>query len=164
MLEDHGLSCPFVETLLDLLDLYTHHKASTAVGQSHVLEDFISVRIILNQEASAEKYPRHAHNIENKTVTNGVKAVNGSSSTKEARDSRSLSSPIDDSLRDLRSPQSSLFINGHNSHGKPGLREGTVRFMLDPERARDEKQAVAEFFKVEEEEYEVEVERDRRKA
>ena len=45
---------------------------------------------------------------------------------------------------------------------KPGLRDGTVRFMLDPERARNEKAAVAEFFKVEEEEYEEEVERGRK--
>jgi CTD kinase subunit beta len=35
--------------------------------------------------------------------------------------------------------------------------------MLDPERARDEKNLVAEYFKVEEEEYEVEVERERKK-
>lgn len=42
---------------------------------------------------------------------------------------------------------------------QPGLREGTVRFMLDPERARDEKQAVADFFRPEEEEVEIEVER-----
>ncbi len=34
--------------------------------------------------------------------------------------------------------------------------------MLDPERARNEKMAVAEFFSVEEEEYEEEVERRRR--
>lgn len=40
-------------------------------------------------------------------------------------------------------------------------RDGTVRFMLDGERARDEKNLVAEYFKVEEEEYEVEVERER---
>lgn len=57
---------------------------------------------------------------------------------------------------------------------KPGLKEGTVRFMLDPQRARDEKDHVAEFFELEEEEYEVEVpaqrarererERDRRRV
>ena len=51
----------------------------------------------------------------------------------------------------LQSPQS---VNGAS---KPGLKEGTVRFMLDPQRARDEKDAVKEFFRVEEEEVEVEV-------
>ena len=40
----------------------------------------------------------------------------------------------------------------------------TIRFMLDAERARDEKAAVAEYFKMEEEEYEVEIERERRRV
>jgi CTD kinase subunit beta len=52
--------------------------------------------------------------------------------------------------------------NGMTPQSKPGVREGTIRFMLDPERARNEKVAVAEFFSVEEEEYEEEVERRRR--
>lgn len=52
--------------------------------------------------------------------------------------------------------------NEMTPQSKPGVREGTIRFMLDPERARNEKMAVAEFFSVEEEEYEEEVERRRR--
>lgn len=60
-------------------------------------------------------------------------------------------------MRDITSPTA-------NGGSKPGLKEGTVRFMLNPQRARDEKNAVAEFFKVEEEEYEVEVERERRRV
>ncbi|KAK4692352.1 CTD kinase subunit beta, partial [Lecanoromycetidae sp. Uapishka_2] len=91
-----------METLLDLLDLYTHHQNSTLVGPQHALETFIGIRIALNQEAS----------------------------TKGAT--------------------------------KPGLKEGTVRFMLDPQRAAEEEKTVAEFFKVEEEEYEVEVKIERK--
>ena len=63
-----------------------------------------------------------------------------------------------------RSPQEVVPVNGTPSNGKPGLRDGTVRFILDPDRVRDEKNAVAEFFKEEEEEYEVEVERQRRRV
>lgn len=55
-------------------------------------------------------------------------------------------------------------VTGTPVQGKPGLKEGTVRFMLDPERARDEKHTVAEFFKMDEEEYEVEVENDQRRV
>ena len=47
------------------------------------------------------------------------------------------------------------------SKGRAGVKDGTVRFMLDPERARDEKSVVSEYFHVEEEEYVVEVERRR---
>lgn len=46
---------------------------------------------------------------------------------------------------------------------RAGVNNGTIRFMLDPQRARDEKNTVSEYFKVEEEEYEVEVERERRR-
>lgn len=54
---------------------------------------------------------------------------------------------------------------------KPGLREGTVRFMLDAGKAREEKMWVEDYFKVVEEEYTIEVpvekargERDRRRG
>lgn len=150
----------FAETLLDLLDLYTHHRAASVVGQEHVLDTFIGIRIALNQEASANRYPRHTQNSKRKPFTNGIKAANGVRDSKEAapRDgSRSLTSPRDDLSKELRSPQSAASVNGVSK--QPGLRDGTVRFMLDPERARDEKQSVAEFFRVEEEEYEVEIER-----
>lgn len=47
-------------------------------------------------------------------------------------------------------------INGSSAH-KPGLKDGTVRFMLDPQRAKEEQYTVSEFFNVEEEEYESEI-------
>ena len=154
-----------LETLLDLLDLYTHYKSSTVVGHDHALEDFISIRIALNQEASTNRYSRYTQG-PRKQLTNGVKAVNGISKHKGAKDSRSALSPLADQDKDPRAPSSVGLVNGLPSHGKHGVKDGTVRFMLDPERARSEKQAVADFFKVEEEEYEVEVEveRERRRV
>lgn len=149
-----------IETLLDLLDLYTHYKSSTVVGHDHALEHFIAIRITLNQEASANQYPRYTEG-PRKQVTNGTKATNGTMKTKGGRESRSLSSPMDDQIKDLRDPSNLGVVNGLTNHGKHGVKDGTVRFMLDPERARGEKKAVAEFFKVEEEEYEVEVEVER---
>lgn len=148
-----------LETLLDLLDLYTHHRASTIVGQDHALETFISIRIALNQEASANKYPRHFQSHKKRSITNGAKAANGIMDSKAKKPVTPTTSPRDESLRDITSPTA-------NGGSKPGLKEGTVRFMLNPQRARDEKNAVAEFFKVEEEEYEVEVEveRERRRV
>ena len=146
-----------LETLLDLLDLYTHHRASTIVGQDHALETFISIRIALNQEASANKYPRHFQSHKKKYITNGAKAANGIVDSKAKNPITPITSPRDESLRDTTSPTA-------NGGPKPGLKEGTVRFILNPQRARDEKNAVAEFFKVEEEEYEVVVERERRRV
>ncbi|KAL8765240.1 MAG: hypothetical protein Q9209_007633 [Squamulea sp. 1 TL-2023] len=151
-----------METLLDLLDLYTHHRSSTIVGQDHALEGFISIRIALNQEASAKKLPRFALSNREKATTKDV-ITNG---VKEKKDSQGLTSPRSiASPKDIKSPQpiGLTSVTGTPVQGKPGLKEGTVRFMLDPERARDEKHTVAEFFKMDEEEYEVEVENDRKR-
>lgn len=147
-----------IETLLDLLDLYTHHRTTTVVGVDHILDTFINIRIVLNQEASANRYPRYTQSIKKKTSSNGSKnpTTNGTRDHREAAP-KSVVSPREDLSKELRSPQSAVSANGGLRH--PGLREGTVRFMLDPQRARDEKQAVAEFFRPEEEEYEIEVER-----
>lgn len=145
------------ETLLDLLDLYTHYRASTIVGQDYPLEAFISVRIALNHEASANKYPRYFQSHKQISISNGAKAANGVIDSKVKKPITPITSPRDGSLRDITSPTA-------NGGSKPGLKEGTVRFMLNPQRARDEKDTVAEFFKVEEEEYEIEVERERRRV
>ena len=146
------------ETLLDLLDLYTHHRASTLVGQDYSLETFINIRITLNQEASAQKYPRYTETATKKHLSNGAKPTNGVSKTKKIQPNPRDESVIDPSLHSLV-PSTAT---GMTPQSKPGVREGTIRFMLDPERARNEKVAVAEFFKVEEEEYEEEIQRGRR--
>ena len=143
-----------------MLDLYTHQRASTAVGPEHALEQFISIRITLNQEASTQSFPRFTETPLKKAKANGAKATNGV----DHKDKKSVLSPRDDPIKSVRSPQEVVPIDATPSNGKPGLRDGTVRFMLDPERVRDEKHAVAEFFKVEEEEYEVEIERERRRV
>ena len=148
------------ETMLDLLDLYTHHRGSTIVGLQHPVESFINLRIVLNQEASAHNYPRFTAGPANKTEPNGLKATNGGS------DKKHIQSPVDDPIKSIRSPQEIVSTNGTGTptQGKPGLRDGTVRFMLDAERAREERHAVSEFFKAEMEEYEVEIERERKRV
>ena len=148
------------ETMLDLLDLYTHHRGSTIVGLQHPVESFINIRITLNQEASANRYPRFTEGPSNKHEPNGLKATNG------GPEKKAVQSPVDDPIKSIRSPQEIVSTNGTATptQGKPGLRDGTVRFMLDAERARDERHAVSEFFKVEMEEYEVEIERERKRV
>ncbi|KAL8640984.1 MAG: hypothetical protein Q9228_002157 [Teloschistes exilis] len=148
-----------METLLDLLDLYTHHRASTIIGQDYALEKFINMRIALNQEASAEDAPRYTQSNRKNGLTNGTTS-NGVKEPKNSSSPREITTP-----KDIKSPQplGLTSVTGTPVQGKPGLKEGTVRFMLDPERARDEKHTVADFFKMEEEEYEVEVENDRRR-
>ena len=87
-----------------------------------------------------------------------TKANGGAKSSNGAKKGpQTPTSPNNNLPKDFTSPMSA------NGASKPGLKEGTVRFMLDPQRARDEKEAVKEFFKVEEEEYEIEVPRESRR-
>lgn len=84
--------------------------------------------------------------------------LNGSGGkTSNGKGPQTPTSPRDVTVKDLTSPTS-----GNNAN-KPGLKDGTVRFMLDPQRAKDEKEAVGKFFTVEEEEYEVMVPKENRR-
>ncbi|MCJ1288325.1 RNA polymerase II C-terminal domain kinase beta subunit [Xylographa opegraphella] len=150
-----------METLLDLLDLYTHHRTLTTVGQEYPIETYIAIRITLNQEASANDYPRYTNSVMKRSLTNATKVANG---TKDTRSAKSPLSPQDTPLSDGKSSVTLSPEAAAGARVRAGLKEGTVRFMLDLERAREEKKIVAEYFKVEEEEYEVEVERERRRG
>ena len=129
-----------METLLDLLDLYTHHRASSAVGPLYPLEAFINIRIGLNQEASAAKIPRYASYASEGTA----KAQNGSNGAKP----RNGAHPKTPTTPATQTPASAM-----GSHSQ----DVTVRFMLDAARARDERNEVDKYHKFEQEEYEVEV-------
>lgn len=129
-----------METLLDLLDLYTHHRGSTAVGPLYTLEAFINIRIGLNQEASAANIPRYALYTPDTTSPKPRNGVNATSTNTPA--TPGAISP---------GATSAIGVRGQN---------GTVRFMLHAARARNEHEEVDKFHRVEEEEYEVEVPND----
>ncbi|KAF2849769.1 cyclin-like protein [Plenodomus tracheiphilus IPT5] len=143
-----------METLLDLLDLYTHHRGSTSVGPLYTLEHFISIRIGLNQEASAAKIPRYtpyaseAASVAENT-SNGGRPRNGMDPTSPL----TPATPGTGSPSMNQPPKSAIGVRGQ---------DGTVRFMLDAARARDERAEVDKYHKIEEEEYEVEVPLDYR--
>lgn len=140
--------------MLDLLDLYTHHRASSLIGPDHPLDAYINVRIALNQESTAARLPRYTTQSDPPPpappptapkATNGLPPKPGTTTTTngaQAQQQQAAASPV-------ALPVSAV--------GTRGL-GGTVRFMLDAARARDEKRTVASFFNDEEEEYEVEVE------
>jgi CTD kinase subunit beta len=138
-----------METLLDLLDLYTHHRASSAVGPLYTLETFIDIRIGLNQEASAANIPRYASYAPEDTA----KAQNGSKGSKPRNGAHSTSpaTPATPSTVTPGATQPPTSVIGSHSQ------DVTVRFMLDAARARDERAEVEKYHKIEEEEYEVEV-------
>jgi CTD kinase subunit beta len=136
--------------MLDLLDLFTHHRGVTYVGPLYSLETFINIRITLNQEASAANIPRYTlYGSESNTKasshpSNGLKPRNGIDPT----------SPLTPASPNTISP--GTIVPPTNLIGKRG-ETGTVRYMLDEKRARDERNEVEKYTKIVEEEYEVEV-------
>jgi len=130
-----------------MLDLYTHHRVATLIGPDYPLETFINIRITLNQEAAEHTYPRYTEWQEPKPAVlpptpppeekkkAGIRLANGKIIATKPSPPPSPMSPGPDPVPSQTMP--------------PGerIREGTVRFMLDPERAKDEKSVLTEFFR-----------------
>ncbi|KAF2262154.1 cyclin-like protein [Lojkania enalia] len=132
-----------METLLDLLDLYTHHRTSSTVGPLYPLDTFISIRITLNQEATAANLPRFTLYASEPVQ----QQMNGTPKPRNGIDPTSPLTPLTPgTVSPSQAPTSAIGIRGQN---------GTVRFMLDPKRAQAETKEVEKYYKVEEEEYEV---------
>jgi CTD kinase subunit beta len=141
-----------VETVLDLLDLYTHFQKSSIVGPSYDIETFIQLKIQLNQGGENIRYTEEHQ----APKTNGAR-----SNIKTPKTPITPASPSDTRVgsKDIMSPAT---LSPRSSSSRRGLgvrgQDGTVRFMLDAEEAKQEQESVNEYFKVEYEEYEVEVE------
>ncbi|EAW08032.1 putative cyclin [Aspergillus clavatus NRRL 1] len=139
-----------METLFDLLELYTHNRGSTCVGPHFPADRFLTVRIPLNKEAEAQQLPRYTHWVDE---TRAPRALNGA---RGGRNTAAAQREKDKGGAPPLHPLTPVAANGERP--KPGERgrDGAVRFMIDPECAEAEKARVAEYFKVEMEEYEVE--------
>ncbi|GAB7349039.1 hypothetical protein MBLNU459_g8008t1 [Dothideomycetes sp. NU459] len=145
-----------METLLDLLDLYTHYEKYTIVGPQYAMNGFLETRITLNKEAETAGFERYNHWVHpKKTAPNGA----GSNGAKLSPASPA-SDPRSSNVVSPHSPPAmgSAAANGTRIRVGERGRDGTVRFMLQEARARDEKAIVAAFFaKDEYEEVEEEV-------
>ncbi|KAK5112263.1 hypothetical protein LTR62_004424 [Meristemomyces frigidus] len=137
-----------METSLDLLDLYTHHTASTILGTKYSLDDFLQIRLALNKESNTDSIARFTSAPEriSATDTTTLSVANGHPT------------PVSPPQPGTQTQQQSQQVT--NAPQMPGLPEGggTLRFMLDPRFAADEKAEVAKFYTQEWEEYDEEIE------
>lgn len=118
-----------LETLLDLLEMYAHSGKAALLGATHSLDTFIPITITLRKEREADDLPRYT-----------MAPVEGALLT-------SPTTPAD-RAGPLVTPQSiSPQSPAPGSRASERGREGTVRFMLDPERAIEEKKTVRDFFR-----------------
>lgn len=143
-----------METILDLLDLYNHFQKSSTVGPMYNIDQFISTRIKLNQEMEEDDtLSRYTEMHEAKPY--GIKA-----NIKTPATPITPASPAD--ARTNGKEAGSPATLSPRSSGSRGLgvrgQDGTVRFMLDAEQAKQEKEIVAGYFKVEYEDHEVVIE------
>ncbi|KAK5304939.1 RNA polymerase II C-terminal domain kinase beta subunit [Exophiala xenobiotica] len=177
--DDYGvwkIDRPMVmETMLDLLELYTHHRTSTAVGPDSPVDTFLTVRIPLNVESEEKKIARYTEWVSTDgpgdgsgsqgaasgrrgggggVNGNGVAATNGGSHVRSRSSSKNNVSPQDVTV----SPSTNASSVSTAPTSVPGGgalrqrmgergREGTVRFILNPGREREERSIVELFRK-----------------
>lgn len=153
----HTSRAQVMEAILDLVEHYTHFQKSSIVGPFYPIDTFIDIRIKMNQELEAESLTRYTEQHDS-PKTNGIRT-----NIKTPKTPITPASPSDlrtNGNKDIASP--ATLSPRSSGSGRRGIgargQEGTVRFMLDGEKAKREKDTVAEYYKVEYEEYEVEVE------
>ncbi|EER28813.1 RNA polymerase II C-terminal domain kinase beta subunit [Coccidioides posadasii str. Silveira] len=146
-----------METILDLLELYTHHRNSTSIGPDFSLDTLLNIRIPLNQEADFKKLPRYAYFNRRKPEPNGVRAPNGSKRDRDNKNNKNAASPATKDAPRVN-PLAPTAAHDPARRSTERGRDATIRFMLNPEQARAERATVEQYFKVEMEQYEVEEE------
>jgi hypothetical protein len=155
------------ETLLDLLELYTHYRTNTTVGPEFAVDTFLNVRIKLNEEVEFKHLPRFTEWKEPKKakpVANGTgRLSNGSRPSPKDVSPREVVTPVQPPTPTSTAPSAtSAPANGTPRAGRIGERgrDGTVRFMLNPDREQEEKNVVAEYSRPADEEVEPEEQRE----
>lgn len=129
-----------METILDSLDLYVQHTSASILGTRFSLDDFLRLRLALNKESEENSIARHC------------KAPTHVSSTTKVQNGHPT--PVSPPQSDSNQPTQAPVV----LHHAPPFAGGTLRFMLNPHLAHDEREQVDSYFKEEWEEYEEEIE------
>lgn len=141
------------ETLLDLVDLYINDRANTVVGPDFPVEAFLAIRIPLNKELEDKQLPRFTNwKTSNKNANPNQKQQpsmpNGKQHGKQQHPHKGKAKDAAAAADlPLANPLTPISANGERLGPSDRGRDGTVRFMLDPERAEAEKRAVSSYFK-----------------
>lgn len=130
-----------METILDSCDLYIQHTTAATLGTRYTIDDFLRLRIALKKECDNASLPRNCE-APTETPSSTTQVQNGHPTP--------VSPPQPDNSQALPDP----VILEH----APPVSGGTLRFMLNPQLAHDERETVESYFKEEWEEYEEEIE------
>lgn len=120
--------------------MYTHYQKLTIAGSDFSVDAFLNVRIPLNDELNEKHLPRYTSYIDRrpKPNQNGAAKTNGTDGKHKHSASYRGGSPHD---------RESNIFNGNGIKPRVGERgrDGTVRFMTNPNREQEEKKIVAEY-------------------
>jgi CTD kinase subunit beta len=114
------------------------------VGPEFQAPRFLTVRIPLNKEANSQRIPRYNQWFDRPRQQNDS-AINGSNDKQS------------DTSQRPHHPLTPVAANGDRLGASERGRDAAVRFTIDSKCAADEERQVEPYFKVEMEEYEVEV-------
>jgi CTD kinase subunit beta len=143
-----------VETMLDLLDLYSQNAKSTKVGPRFDPARFLEIKIRTNNEVDgSRRLARHHPWCERCAATDGEAVPTPAQPITPG----SATSPATTGSGGAGS-NGNGGGGGVSSRRAGGGKEGTMRFVFDVEEARVEQEEVGRYFNEEMEEYEVEVE------
>jgi CTD kinase subunit beta len=134
-----------METILDSLDLYIQHTAASTLGTQYSLDDFLRLRLALKKECDSNNIPRNCtapSQASPSQVSPASRVQNGHPTP--------VSPPQNGTAQVLPAPV--------RLEHRPPVSGGTLRFMLNPQLAHDERKQVEDFFIEEWEEYEEEIE------
>jgi CTD kinase subunit beta len=142
----HTRRACIVETMLDLLDLYTQNAKFTKVGPRFDAAHFLDIKIRTNNEVDeSRKLARYSPWCDRCAAIDGEGA--------------SAIAPITPGSATSPATTGSGGASGAGGGvSKRAGKEGTMRFVFDTEEARAEQEETARYFTEEFEEYEVEVE------
>lgn len=144
-----------METLLDLLDLYTHHTAATILGTKYSLDDFLRIRLTLNKECAEKNIPRFT------TAPERTQSTSLQPAGATAQVANGHPTPVSPPQQQQQSGGAANANTGAPTILPfPPVPEGggTLRFMLNPQMASDEKAEVKKYYVEEWEDYEEEIE------
>jgi CTD kinase subunit beta len=139
-----------METLLDALDLYTHNTASSILGSKYSLDDWLRIRLAFNKECSDASLPRYT------VVQSAPSPDNANDTGNTLRVSNGHPTPVSPPQPGAQVPQPVNAYSASSQHTPQT--DGTLRFMLNPQRATEERAEVHRYYTEEWEEYEEEIE------
>ncbi|KAJ6444985.1 C-type cyclin [Purpureocillium lavendulum] len=160
------------ETMLDLLDLYVQHHKATKIGTMFDLNIFIDIKIRLNGDLDAAAAPRYLYHCTKCEVAdaNPLVPVSAMASPTAAATTTTTNGNSADPSSGAAKGTSSTTTTQNGAAVPPVWppdavvrrtargQDGTMRFVFDPEAARQEQDTSARYFNEEFEEHEVEVE------